>query len=92
MSTFSEGIGPEEEDGAGWGGLVESRQEKAERLALDRAHLDGMLIAYAKAMTECNRPAQREGNSVGARDCSEIRTAIEILHLNVLKKIFEEPK
>ena len=30
MSTFSSNIGPDEEDGAGWGGLVAS---KAERLA-----------------------------------------------------------
>lgn len=30
MSTFSGDIGPEEEDGGGWGGLVPTRAEREE--------------------------------------------------------------
>lgn len=33
MSSFSEGLGPEEEDGAGWGGLIPSREEREENEA-----------------------------------------------------------
>lgn len=87
MSTFNEDLGCEAEDGAGWGGLIESKQEKSEHLALERARLNGMLQAYAKAMTECGRNAQREGDSVGARNCGEIRTAIDILHLGILEQL-----
>lgn len=39
MSTFSSNIGPEEEDGAGWGGLVASKAERREeekQAALER--------------------------------------------------------
>ena len=91
MSTFSGNIGPEEEDGGGWGGLVESKAERREREARERelhkARLQGRLDAYAKAMTECSKTAQREGGSVGARHCGEIRTAIEILHLATLQEL-----
>jgi len=39
MSTFSGDIGPEEEDGAGWGGLVASKAEQraeARQAALEK--------------------------------------------------------
>lgn len=39
MSTFSSNIGPEEEDGAGWGGLVASKAEQraeARQAAIER--------------------------------------------------------
>ena len=39
MSTFSGGYGPEEEDGAGWGGLVASKAEQraeARQAALEK--------------------------------------------------------
>lgn len=91
MSTFSGGCGAEEEDGAGWGGLVESGTERRERQhherGLHKARLQGRLEAYAKAMTKCSTTARRDGGSVGARDCSEIRTAIDILHLATLREL-----
>jgi hypothetical protein len=36
MSTFSGDYGPEEEDGAGWGGLVPTKEEREETKRLDR--------------------------------------------------------
>ncbi len=55
MSTFSGGYVPEEEDGAGWGGLVESAAERRERQQHERelhlARLQGRLEACAKAIT-----------------------------------------
>lgn len=37
MSTFSSNIGPEEEDGAGWGGLVPTKAERALVAAVNKA-------------------------------------------------------
>ncbi|MBK8133392.1 MAG: hypothetical protein IPK48_12080 [Gammaproteobacteria bacterium] len=91
MSTFSGDIGPEEEDGAGWGGLVENAAERIERQQHERdlhsARLQGRLEAYAKAMTECTKPVRRENGGMGSRDCSEVRTAIDILHLATLQEL-----
>jgi hypothetical protein len=87
MSTFSGGIGREEEDGAGWGGLIESAAERSERQQHERelhhARLQGRLEAYAKAMTECSRrnPAGRTRNGTEARE------AIDILHLATLQEL-----
>ena len=36
MSTFSSDIGPEEEDGAGWGGLLPSKEEREEERRMRR--------------------------------------------------------
>lgn len=91
MSTFSSDIGPEEEDGAGWGGLVESAAERRDRQQrereLHRARLQGRIEAYAKAMTECGKNVRRDNGGMGGRDCSEIRTAIDILHLATLQEL-----
>lgn len=92
MSTFSSDIGPEEEDGAGWGGLVESAAERRERQQhereLHRVRLQGRLEAYAKAMTECSRmePAGF-GLSERSRSGPEARKAIDILHLATLQEL-----
>lgn len=69
----------------------ESETERADREALERsidvALLQGRLEALAMAMTECSKPARRANGSVGGRDCMEIRTAIDILHLKTLRNI-----
>lgn len=36
MSTFSSNIGPEEEDGAGWGGLLPTKAEREEERRFER--------------------------------------------------------
>jgi len=92
MSTFSGDIGPEEEDGAGWGGLVESAAERRERQQRERelhsARLQGRLEAYAKAMTECSR-MEPAGFGLAERHRSgpEARKAIDILHLATLQEL-----
>lgn len=57
MSTFSSDIGPEEEDGAGWGGLAPTkaeRQEEARQAELERDAARGraLVAAVSKAMLE----------------------------------------
>lgn len=92
MSTFSGGYGPEEEDGAGWSGLVESAAERRERQKRERelnnARLQGRLEAYAKAMTECSRmePAGF-GLAERSRSGPEARKAIDMLHLATLQEL-----
>ena len=53
MSTFSGNIGPEEEDGAGWGGLVPTKAEREqERAWAELRHLriqNQALLAALKA-------------------------------------------
>lgn len=91
MSTFSGGYGREEEDGGGWDGLVESSKERRERESFERiweeARLRGRLEAFAEAMTECTKAERRDNGGMGGRDCSEIRKAIDILHLDTLLAI-----
>ena len=81
----------EEEDGMGFSGLVESSKERREKDAFNRIYeagrLRGRLEALAEAMTECTKIERRENNSVGARDCSEIRKALDIMHLDTLRKM-----
>lgn len=39
------------------------------------------------AMTECGKPVRRENGGMGGRDCGDIRTAIDILHLDTLRQM-----
>ena len=55
--------------------------------AMDVARLQGRLEAFSMAITECSRVAKRDAGSVGARDCGEIRVAIDILHLHTLQQM-----
>jgi hypothetical protein len=55
--------------------------------AMDAARLQGRLEAFAMAMTECHKSADRGNGAVGARDCMEIRKAIDILHLETLRQM-----
>ena len=81
----------EVEDGMGFSGVVESSKERREKDAFNRIYeagrLRGRLEALAEAMTECTKIERRENNSVGARDCSEIRKALDIMHLDTLRKM-----
>lgn len=83
MSEFSGDIGPEEEDGAGWGGLIESAEERRERIAQERAlrnaRMQGRAQALSEAIRECEKTAERDGGTVGARTCFEVRDALFIL-------------
>lgn len=67
----------------------ESETEREDREDLDRAidaaRLRGKLEALAMAMAECDKPTRHGDGSVGGRDCREIRTAIDILHLDTLR-------
>lgn len=82
---------PDHLAGGGCGGVPQQPTEiealRTHARAMDVARLQGRLEAFAMAFTECGRTARREGGSVGARDCSEIRTTIDILHLNTLKQM-----
>lgn len=60
-------------------------------MAMDIARLQGRIEAFAMALTECSKTARRDGGSVGARDCREIRTAIDILHLKTLIELNSAP-
>lgn len=79
------------EDGMWFSGLVESPKEKREHESFIRiweeAWLRGRLEAFAEAMTECTKAERRDNGGMGGRDCSEIRKAIDILHLNTLHSI-----
>lgn len=44
MSTFSGDIGPEEEDGGGWGGLIPTKAEREE------SRLRGILIERVRSI------------------------------------------
>lgn len=74
---------------------IELKQEtETERLdredvarAIDVARLQGRLEAFAMAMTECSKPKRHEDGSMGGRDCREIHTAIDILHLDTLRQM-----
>lgn len=73
--------------------MIESAAEQRQLLIereMHKARLKGRLEAYAKAMTECWKSAQREGG-VGARRCDEIHRAIDILHLATLKELMPWP-
>lgn len=61
-------------------------REEVER-AMDVARLQGRLEAFAMAMTECDKPTRHGDGSMGGRDCREIRTAIDILHLDTLRQM-----
>lgn len=53
MSTFSGNIGPEEEDGAGWGGLVPTKAERAqEALEFEARRGRALVAAVNKALGE----------------------------------------
>lgn len=53
VSTFSSNIGPEEEDGAGWGGLVPTKAERAqEALELEARRGRALVAAVNKALAE----------------------------------------
>lgn len=69
----------------------ESEAERGDRedfaRAMDTARLQGRLEAFAMAMTECGKPVHRENGGMGGRDCSEIRAAIDILHLDTLRQM-----
>lgn len=53
MSTFSSNIGPEEEDGAGWGGLVPTKAERAqEALEFEARRGRALVAAVNKALGE----------------------------------------
>ena len=54
---------------------------------MDLARLQGRLEAFAMAMTECSKPTRHEDGSMGGRDCREIHTAIDILHLDTLRQM-----
>ena len=66
---------------------TEREEMMAYAKAMDSARLQGRLEAFAMAMTECGRNADRGDGAVGARDCSEIRRAIDILHLDTLRQM-----
>ena len=55
--------------------------------AMDAARLQGRLEAFAMAMTECTKAERRDNGGMGGRDCSEIRKAIDILHLDTLRQM-----
>lgn len=69
----------------------ESETERSDRedfaRAMDMARLQGRIEALAMAMTECGKPVRRENGGMGGRDCSDIRTAIDILHLDTLRQM-----
>ena len=69
----------------------ESETEREDReafaRAMDVARLQGRLEAFAMAMTECMKSERRDNGGMGGRDCSEIRTAIDILHLDTLRQM-----
>lgn len=69
----------------------ETETERADRedfaRAMDVARLQGRLEAFAMAMTECSKATRHEDGSMGGRDCREIHTAIDILHLNTLRQM-----
>ena len=73
--------------------MKERATERADRedfaRAMDVARLQGRLEAFAMAMTECSKPERRENGGMGGRDCSEIRKAIDILHLDTLRQMKE---
>lgn len=81
----------EVEDGMGFSGLVESSKERREHESFARiweeARLRGRLEAFAEAMKECSKAERRDNGGMGGRDCSEIRKAIDILHLDTLYAI-----
>lgn len=55
--------------------------------AMDTARLQGRLEAFAMAITECNKATRHADGSMGGRDCREIHTAIDILHLDTLRQM-----
>lgn len=69
----------------------ETETERADRedfaRAMDVARLQGRLEAFAMAMTECSKATRHEDGSMGGRDCREIHTAIDILHLDTLRQM-----
>ena len=69
----------------------ETETERADRedfaRAMDVARLQGRLEAFAMAMTECSKTTRHEDGSMGGRDCREIHTAIDILHLDTLRQM-----
>ncbi len=66
---------------------TEREDREAFARAMDVARLQGRLEAFEMAMTECMKSERRENGGIGGRDCSEIRKAIDILHLDTWRQM-----
>lgn len=72
MSTFSGNIGPEEEDGGGRDGLVESAAERRERIADEKrtADLRTMQRGFSAALRWLYGPVHKDVSAGKAQGCN----------------------
>ena len=63
-------------------------ENQAEELNVSYPYLSGIMQGYTKAINECLISAPRESRTVGARNCMEIKEAIDKLYYAVLNKLY----